>query len=264
MKSLAPVDSRHVPWLGLLVLVLAPALASAEFRRLRSDPPEGHASSLRPAEPAAASVSLGALSKVTGVLRLATDELLHFLEAALPPYEDFLPACMSHVKKVVQGIDRSYTDLQLQTVLEHECSRDEQFMTVESGLKEREVCMEFAEQLASARMKELDSGSTEGYAAFCQDYYKHKGGVMTQLPKESPKDNATEAEIREKTYEEHISKGQSHERATFEAQKAVEENNEAKASGRKRKDEFPVWAAALIIGGIVAFVLTGLYLHYRT
>jgi len=192
---------------------------------------------------------------------------MHFLEAVLPSYKDFLPACTSHVKKVVQGVDRAYTDLQLQKVLENECSLDKQFTTHEDGFDHEEACRKFAKQLTEARMKELESGSVDGYEDFCKDYFVHKGGVISETKESETEDNATEAEISDKTYEEHISKGRSNERARYEAEKAVEAHKAAKEphgqKPRGKKGEFPVLAVALVVGGIVAFVLVGLFLNSR-
>lgn len=213
------------------------------------------------------------------MIRSATDDLLKFLEAKLPPYADFLPACVSHTKKVVQGIDAAYTDLQLQSVLENECWLDKKFVTVEDGFDHEQACKKFAKQLMDARMKELDSGSLDGYDEFCKDYYIHKGGVISEVKTEpnaaevktepnagevKTEPNATEAEIFDKEFEEQYSKGRSNERARYEAEKKVKEQKD-KAAGKKteKKDAFPIWAAALILGGITAFTLTGLFLQYR-
>merc|ERR1719316_348881 len=45
----------------------------------------------------------------------------------LPGLKAFLPACLAHTKAMVNQIDRSYTDLQLQTVLENECKLSKEF-----------------------------------------------------------------------------------------------------------------------------------------
>jgi len=115
----------------------------------------------------------------------AEDQLLHFLEterslessaASLPPYEDFMPACLEHTQELVHSVDESYTDMQLRKVLEDECLLDKQFTTVEDGFDDHQACMKFAKELSAARMKELRTGSDKGYKVFCERFFVHKGG----------------------------------------------------------------------------------------
>lgn len=137
-----------------------------------------------------------------------TTELLHFLAAgnfasssaatlgslglnlgAMPPYESFMPACREHVRKVVVSVDHSYTDVQLEEVLEQQCKLDHAFDHVrEDGFKQHDACKDFASNLAHARDEELRSGSSKGYEDFCEDYYVHRGG---KLPHHAGADNAT-------------------------------------------------------------------------
>uniref|UniRef100_A0A7S1RFV1 Uncharacterized protein n=1 Tax=Alexandrium catenella TaxID=2925 RepID=A0A7S1RFV1_ALECA len=235
--------------------------ASGELRRLRSDGTDGHAASLLPAARPASPVAFGAVSRTADAIRSDTDDLLRFLEADLPHYEDFLPACVSHAKKVVLGIDAAYTDAQLQNVLENECWLDKKFITVEDGFDHEEACKKFGKQLTDARMKELDSGSMEGYEDFCKDYYIHKGGAISEAKIES---NTTEDDIFEKEYEKHYSKGRSNERARHEASKKVQEHKDKVAgSETEKKDRFPIWPVALVLVGIAAFILTGIFIKSR-
>lgn len=146
-----------------------------------------------------------------------TSELLHFLSlggslsssmatggslslnlSAMPPYETFMPACGSHVRKVVTSVDHSYSDEQLRTVLEHQCRLDKAFDHVaEDGFKHHDACVEFARQLSDARHEELSTGSSQGYAAFCADFFVHRGGKLhsAAMPAHTPPDTKHTAEI---------------------------------------------------------------------
>jgi len=127
----------------------------------------------------------------------AVANLLHYIEEhragagglgrdqALPPYKEFKSSCVAHVKEVVQSVDRAYSDMQLQPVLEQECEFDEKFSSMESGFDKQEACKKFAKHLTDARMKELETGSQEGYEQFCDKYYVHRGGT---IPAEKPKE----------------------------------------------------------------------------
>lgn len=126
-------------------------------------------------------------------LRRAAHELLHFLEverslelsatasqqgsnqSTMPPYDVFKPACVAHTRKLTKTIDMAYSDAQLETVLENECSLDKMFISVETGFNDYDACKRFAKLLTNARDMELKDGSVEGYEKFCEYYYEYKG-----------------------------------------------------------------------------------------
>jgi len=168
--------------LVLLQALRVAAAAEADARRLRTAP-----GSLQP--------DLGSLA-----MRHATSDLLHFLETErslelaskqangeLPPYKDFHPACIAHTKKLITSLDRAYTDVQLESVLENECALDEMFVSVETGFGDDEACKKFAKALVKARNEELEKGSTDGYNKFCDGYYEFKGGKVEKPKEEKPK-----------------------------------------------------------------------------
>lgn len=169
-----------------VVLALHIGSASASRQRLRNSSgavdPEG-AELSHPQEKAFPAMHGDAWPDTAGP---AVAALLHFLEdrRGLPPYSEFHPRCVAHVRGVVQSVDRDYSDLQLETVLENECALDEEFVSVESGFDGPQACRKFAKRLAEARMEELETGSGKGYERFCDKYYVHKGGT---IPKEKPK-----------------------------------------------------------------------------
>lgn len=100
-------------------------------------------------------------------------------------FKTFLPGCLVHTAEVVQRIDRSYTDMQIQTVLEHECHLSKDFPAIHSsGFDDHATCMDFAKFLAEARHDELADGSTKGYKKFCQNFFEHKGGSIPGLSEE--------------------------------------------------------------------------------
>jgi hypothetical protein len=169
---------------ALVALAGQTALASAEtqMRRLRDAHGMLHVD-VRPP------VSLAFTEK-------AEDQLLHFLETersleskavSLPPYEDFMPACLDHTKELVQSVDQSYSDMQLRKTLEDECHRDKEFSHVEDGFDDHQACMKFAKELSAARMKELKTGSDKGYKAFCERFFVHKGGEKQKKDKKEKK-----------------------------------------------------------------------------
>lgn len=100
-------------------------------------------------------------------------------QPTMPAWSAYLPACLAHVKKVVSAVDRSYTDIQLETVLKQECWLDKKFpKSQEDGFEHQKACLDFAERLVRARATELETGSVAGYEKFCELYYEHKGGVI--------------------------------------------------------------------------------------
>jgi len=123
-------------------------------------------------------------SKVAAV-RQGVDDLVHFLEATNasstnsdpPGCDEFIASCLQHVKALVARIDHSYTDVQLQSVLENECWLEKRFPNVtEDGFEDEKSCQEFAKKLTTARHQELADGAQTGYGSFCNSYYVHLGG----------------------------------------------------------------------------------------
>ena len=68
---------------------------------------------------------------------------------------------------------RLFTDIQLQTALQIECSMVVKFGSVEDGFNASEACAWFAEWLTEARMWVLVTGSFGGFEQFCIDFYEH-------------------------------------------------------------------------------------------
>merc|ERR1719409_1585726 len=117
--------------------------------------------------------------------RLAADQLVAFVvqeETSSKPVdlETFLPQCLAHVERLIAEVDAAYTDAQLESVLQGECVRGEQFPhTASSGFDEASSCKEFASKLADARMKELETGSKVGYEEWCEAYFVEKASQQT-------------------------------------------------------------------------------------
>lgn len=89
------------------------------------------------------------------------------------PLEKFLPVCLAHLDKLIATMDRAYTDVQLQFMLEHECWLVKTFPHAYShGFESHRACKCFSEKLAAARMWELADGSKERYTEFCTAYFK--------------------------------------------------------------------------------------------
>jgi len=104
--------------------------------------------------------------------------LMHFLESATGGYDDFEPKCLSHLKNLLDELDKAYTDEQLRTVLGHECQNEDAFPhSYQDGFKQKQkFCQQFADDLAMARDEELRTGDVRGYKDFCQSYYDHRLG----------------------------------------------------------------------------------------
>jgi hypothetical protein len=117
-----------------------------------------------------------------------------------PKFEDFLPQCLLHSKKLIHAIDRSYTDVQIVPTLDSICLLEHYFPHArEDGFDERTACHEFAEELAAARDEELNTGDRRAFNNFCHNFYGHKYGgqqedkeleiTVTEAPKpEKPKE----------------------------------------------------------------------------
>jgi hypothetical protein len=149
--------------------------------------------------------------------RLAADQLVAFVvaeETSKKPVdlETFLPQCLAHVERLIAEVDAAYTDAQLESVLQAECVRGEEFPhTASTGFDEASSCKEFATKLADARMKELETGSKVGYEEWCEAYFvekaqqqapavqavheSSKGGPSDDPPDDKPKEKKEQASI---------------------------------------------------------------------
>jgi len=168
-------------WAYKLTLITAVAAASHERSQgaLRTGSPPSTNAKLEPALVKAVELHL-ALS-IEG--KEAMRELLHDLmvnadfgvtKGKKETIKEFMPKCLAHVNKLVHTIDRSYTDMQLKSVLQQECLLSKEFPASHpSKFQSHEACMKFADQLSAARMKELETGETAQYKTFCKDYYEH-------------------------------------------------------------------------------------------
>jgi len=108
------------------------------------------------------------LNKAGGLMSNST--LLKKPEEAI---ETWLPKCLTHVRQLVDTIDRHYTDVQLETVLIHDCQLSQEFpKTHPSTFETHEACLDFARRLTVARMQELKTGETAQYDEFCKSYYE--------------------------------------------------------------------------------------------
>jgi len=101
-------------------------------------------------------------------------------KGGLPPMSDFMPNCLAHLEQLIRMVDRSYTDIHLQTVLENECMLEKDFPgSCDSGFLRHKHCTDFAVQLHDARWLELETGSDKGYVQACKDYYNLRMGINT-------------------------------------------------------------------------------------
>lgn len=92
-------------------------------------------------------------------------------------FEEYLPACLEHTRQLIRALDKSYTDVQLETVLTDECWLEKEFPhAYEDSFEREQACREFGKKLAAARHMEVHTGQVEGYEGFCFEYYCHKGG----------------------------------------------------------------------------------------
>jgi len=95
-------------------------------------------------------------------------------DMVLLPWEEFKPHCVKHVKKMVSGIDESYTEEQTEAILQHECDLARQYPeSRKSGFKSHQACKQFATKLAKAREEEIKTGNTGQYEQFCKEYHHH-------------------------------------------------------------------------------------------
>mmetsp|Transcript_68316 Transcript_68316/g.206529 ORF Transcript_68316/g.206529 Transcript_68316/m.206529 type:complete len:283 (+) Transcript_68316:1-849(+) len=271
--------------LAAAALACGAARGEALLRSFRADAAAG----LQPAQPSSSGAALAQLDAgETARLRKAAGGLLRFLDAVLaaggklPEYEDFRPTCMTHVRRVIRGVDHSYTDLQLQTVLEDQCSLDERFQSAESGFDDAQACVKFARRLAEARTQELEKQSLRGYRDFCKEYYLHRGGTIPEpesdvpedvlpdelkQPKEPAKEPAKEPskEPPEEPPEEQEAEEAKAPVPTSKAFHADDDDEDDSPLGRPmgRRGEFRIWPMALVVGGVLLFVAAGLVLRSR-
>jgi len=168
-------------WAYKLTLITAVAAASHERSQtaLRTGLPPSTNAKLEPALVKAVELHLSLSVEGKEAMR----ELLHDLmvntdfgvtKGKKETIKEFMPKCLAHVNKLVHTIDRSYTDIQLKSVLQQECLLSKEFPASHpSKFQSHEACMKFADQLSAARMKELETGETAQYKTFCKDYYEH-------------------------------------------------------------------------------------------
>mmetsp|Transcript_81873 Transcript_81873/g.162595 ORF Transcript_81873/g.162595 Transcript_81873/m.162595 type:complete len:255 (-) Transcript_81873:44-808(-) len=221
------------------------------------------------------------------VLRQATHELLQFLEAerslelsanathqgsnqsAMPPWEVFKPACVAHTRKLIRTIDLAYTDAQLRTVLENECSMDKMFVSVETGFGDDDACKRFAKLLSDARDMELKDGSVDGYHEFCEHYYVFKGGKKGKSAEKEKKSKGEETgkeiakieqgvETTAKANATNNTKG-----SAVSSTKEESTSTGTKTEQQKRKEMIPSWGIAVIGFGLVLFILATVIVYSR-
>jgi len=185
--ALIPIPPTTVAMaLRCAVYVAAVASASAAFsgeklRKLHSavlnlhmQLPDSNVSSQGDNSTNFVNVSLGQNTSQT--LHVAMHNLLADLATIdTQTKETFMGKCMVHVQSLVSALDRSYGDMQLETVLVNECKAAEEFPTeISTGFHNISTCEDFAKKLTLARMHELQSGHTDKYHSFCKDYYDLK------------------------------------------------------------------------------------------
>lgn len=135
------------------------------------------------------SLSAAAKSALHALFQVLAEEAMH-----VEPLAAFKPKCLAHVEKLIHSIDRSYTDEQLQTVLENECKLAQEFPNSQkSGYNSHDKCMEFAKKLATARDHELKTGETQQYAKFCEEYHHHLENDPVVPPAKLNATNCTKA-----------------------------------------------------------------------
>jgi hypothetical protein len=97
---------------------------------------------------------------------------------ALPPLTVWMPSCTRHLRQLTAEVDGSYTDVQLEQVLAHECWYAKKFpRSCDSGFEEAKHCDAFAKLVVAARDEELANGSRKGYEKCCEHYYHLIGGA---------------------------------------------------------------------------------------
>jgi len=119
-------------------------------------------------------------------IRVSVDGVVDFLfvvsTAYAPSSDEFLSACTSHMSGLLRRLDAAYTDVQLKTVLTHECVNKKLFpATYQRDFSSQQACLDFAKDLVAARDEELSSGSTDHYMNFCKAFYEHTFGPKVDM-----------------------------------------------------------------------------------
>lgn len=108
------------------------------------------------------------------VLGVGDDTSKNIDDMILMPWEEFKPHCVNHVTKMVSKIDESYTEEEIEAILQHECDLARQNPeSRKSGFKSHQACKVFATKLAKARAEEVKTGNTNQYEQFCKEYHHH-------------------------------------------------------------------------------------------
>jgi hypothetical protein len=188
----------------IILLANAATLSLAAFQRgprpkaIKPDVPIFAAPKGSPQDVAQGGAALGRLTTFAGATLPAVRSLesdgLNFAsvgckltaddkQSEMPAYSVFMPACMKHMRQLINEVDGSYTDIQLETVLEHECGYSKRFpKSCDSGFEKDKHCRDFAHKLVSARDEELQTGSRTGFHDACQDYFVLRGGQLPRQP----------------------------------------------------------------------------------
>lgn len=138
-----------------------------------------------------------ALKRLMADLKIApssssASSTVHLLRRHTGSPEEFMSQCLDHVHQLVNTIDQHYTDVQLESVLKHDCELTKEFpATRDASYKSHEACLEFASKLTDCRMQELRTGKSSQYQGFCQSYYEHLGGAR-QVTRRAPAQAAPE------------------------------------------------------------------------
>lgn len=176
---------------------------------------------------------------------VAEQQLLQFLAAKeMPPYHDFLPACLAHMKKVVTSVDNSYTDIQLEQVLEDQCWLDHKNLHPNKddwdGFDDHHFCKDFSTKVVDARHAELETGKKSAYEDLCKDFYVHKGGKL---------ETAKKLEVDVEAVVEKVEKEVKKEEKTVEEELKVK-SNVPNPSGR-------VWKIVVVLLALLIVVALG-------
>eukprot|EP00747_Dinoflagellata_sp_TGD_P163021 gnl/TRDRNA2_/TRDRNA2_181284_c0_seq1.p1 gnl/TRDRNA2_/TRDRNA2_181284_c0~~gnl/TRDRNA2_/TRDRNA2_181284_c0_seq1.p1 ORF type:complete len:233 (-),score=45.95 gnl/TRDRNA2_/TRDRNA2_181284_c0_seq1:142-840(-) len=157
--------TMHLALCFLLAVSATPAYAGRKVRRLGAPQGTNNSLSLVPGDATS-------LSEKTA--RLGTDSFSIFCSLNRSQ-EDFMPACLRHIRDIVAEADYAYTDHQLEAVLMDQCWLEKTFPSAhEDGFDHMQDCAQFASELKKARYQELKNGNTDGYQQLCEGYRAHK------------------------------------------------------------------------------------------
>jgi len=109
--------------------------------------------------------------------------------------QGFVGDCTRSVQRTVDMVVRAYTEDQLHQALRQECALDAQFESIDAGFRSQTACERFAAKLVAARAEESKTGSQNGYAAFCQDYWDHKTGQPIGRIEQEPEPTPEKEEV---------------------------------------------------------------------